>query len=140
MELYLPKFKRRVLSEKTDGKEDMFLFLTEDLKYKVDSEKYPNAIFLFKNEELWFEIYKKQDEKNGYFYCSYRHYWSVFEREFGLKYAEIQELTKNMVETHFKLSRLTPKHFNNRSMDRVETHFKLSRLTPRSKSKKTVAG
>ena len=104
----LPKFKRRVCFEKKNGKEDLFLYLIEDLVIKIDKEKYPNSIFLFKNGEVWFEIYKRQDEKNGNIWCSNKHYWLVFEREYGLNYTEIQELTKDMVGKHFKLKELTP--------------------------------
>ena len=46
--IYIPKNKRRVLFEKVDGKEDMFLFLVEDLEEKIDKVNYPNSVFFFK--------------------------------------------------------------------------------------------
>ena len=38
-----------------------------------------------------------------------QHYWSVFEKEFGLNYAEIQKFTKDMVEKHFKMKAIISK-------------------------------
>ena len=128
--IYIPKFKRRVLFEKTNGKEDVFLFLMEDTVSKIDEKEYPNYIFLFKEEKTLFEFYKIQDEKNGHFYCSYQHYWSVFEREYGLNYTEIQKFTKDMVEKHFKTKVLTPIDMEYDLTVTVEKHFKTKVLTP----------
>ena len=62
------------------------------------SDEYPDSIFYKKDGIILFE----QDLKNERLICSYqhRHYWSFFEREIGLSYSEIQELTKALVGEH----------------------------------------
>ena len=88
--------------------EKRFLELCEGLELKENRNKFPNFTFLIKNGEVWFEIEKKQNEKTGYFWCSFDHYWLIFEKEFELKYTEIQSFTKGMAERYFKLKDLTP--------------------------------
>ena len=69
-----------------------------DLKpYKTD--EYPNFIFFMKDGEVIFDYNKK----NGDVYISYGHIWSFLNSFFGLKYTEIQDLTKEWVEEHYKL-------------------------------------
>ena len=128
--IYIPKNKRRVLFEKTNGKEDLFLFLMEGTVSKIDEKEYPDYIFLFKGDKILFDFYKIQDEKNGHFWCSYQHYWSVFENEYGLNYTEVQEFTKDMVEKHFKMKVLTPSKAEDWKLFLVEKHFKMKVLTP----------
>ena len=110
--IQLPKIRRKMLVEKRLSKErqmeDLFLHLCEGLEIREDRNRYPNSIFLMKNGEVWFEIEKEQNEKNGKFWCSFEKYWSVFEKKLRLNYTEIQSFTKDMVERHFKLSGLTP--------------------------------
>ena len=86
-----------------------------------ETEQYPNFIFFMKNDEVIFEYNKK----NGKVYISYEHIWSFLSSFFGLKYTEIQDLTKEWVEEQFKLSVTTT--FRNEGMDRtqVEEQFKL---------------
>ena len=129
--IYIPKNKRRVLFEKTNGKEDLFLFLMEGTVSKIDEKEYPDYIFLFKGDKILFDFYKIQDEKNGHFWCSYQHYWSVFENEYGLNYTEVQEFTKDMVEKHFKMKVLTPLGGLDNLSLQVEKHFKMKVLTPK---------
>ena len=81
-------------------KESIFAELVANLERKEDRVKYPNSVFwMNKDGEFMFE---HDDEKNGYFWCSYARVWSVFETKFGMKYDEIQSFTKGMVEEHFK--------------------------------------
>ena len=65
-----------------------------------ETDKDPNFIFFMKNDEVIFDYNKK----NGNVYISYDHIWSFLESFFGLKYTEIQDLTKEWVEEHYKLS------------------------------------
>ena len=65
--------------------------------YKTD--KYPDFIFFMKDGEVIFEY----NIKNGVVYISYDHIWSLLESFFGLKYEEIQDITKQWVEEHYKL-------------------------------------
>ena len=86
-----------------------------------ETEQYPNFIFFMKDGEVIFDYNKK----SGKVYISYDHIWSFLESFFGLKYTEIQDLTKEWVEEQFKLSVTTT--FRNEGMDRtqVEEQFKL---------------
>ena len=68
-----------------------------DLKpYKTDRE--PNHIFFMKDDEVIFDYNKKNKDV----YISYN-IWSFLESFFGLEYKEIQYLTKEWVEEHYKL-------------------------------------
>lgn len=101
-------YKNRILIEKWPiSKEDMFFELIQDLEVKVDLEKFPYSTFFFKNKEIWFEIWKKQDEEYGYFYCSYNKMWSIFKDEYRLNSVEIKYFIKDMIEKYFKMN-LTP--------------------------------
>ena len=64
-----------------------------------ESEKYPDYIFFMKNGESVLEYNKE----NGVVYVSYNKIWSFFKSYFELKYVEIQGLTKEWVEEHYKL-------------------------------------
>jgi hypothetical protein len=66
----------------------------------IEMNKWKNYIFFMKNDKVIFEYNKK----NGKVYISYEHIWSFLSSFFGLKYTEIQDLTKEWVEEHYKLS------------------------------------
>ena len=74
--------------------------LIDDLEIKVDEEKYPYSIFFFKEDKLLFE----QDSRSDVFWCNYDKIWSVFEKEYHMKYEEIQSFIKDMMEKHLKMS------------------------------------
>ena len=69
-----------------------------DLK-PFETEKYSNYIFYMKNGQVIFEYNKK----NGYVYVNYDEIWSFFEKFFGMEYQQIQDITKEWVEEHYKL-------------------------------------
>ena len=87
--------------------------MTDNLKNKIikylnseypeleqfETEKYPGYIFFMKDGKVIFDYNKK----NGYVYISYDKIWSFMESFFGLEYEEIQILTKEWVEEHYKL-------------------------------------
>ena len=87
--------------------------MTDNLKHKIikylnseygdleqfETEKYPDYIFFMKDGKLIFGYNKK----NGYVGVSYDKIWSFLENFFGLEYEEIQGLTKEWVEEHYKL-------------------------------------
>ena len=62
-------------------------------------EKHPDYIYFMKDGEVVFDYNKK----NGYVGVSYDKIWSFLENFFGLEYEEIQDLTKEWVEEHYKL-------------------------------------
>ena len=87
--------------------------MTDNLKHKIikylnteypeleqyETEEYPEFIFFMKDGEVVFDYNKK----NGYVYISYDNIWSFLMNFFGLEYEEIQGLTKEWVEEHYKL-------------------------------------
>ena|SRR3970040_1586539 len=99
------KYHRKLLTEKYPiKKEDRFLELIDDLEIKIDKKIYPKSTFFFKGDVLLFE----QDSKNDTFWCNYYEIWSVFGKEYHMKYEEIQSFIKNMMERHFKMKVFTP--------------------------------
>jgi hypothetical protein len=65
----------------------------------IETDKYPGFIFFMKDDKVIFDYNKK----NGNVYISYDHIWSFLTSFFGLRYTEIQDLTKEWVEEQFKL-------------------------------------
>jgi len=84
---------------------DLFHTLTKNLVVKIDEKEYPNWIYYFNKEN---KIIFEYNTKNGYFWCNYKLYWSIFYEKFGFNYNQIKYLTKDMVENHFKLGGITP--------------------------------
>ena len=62
-------------------------------------EEYPDYIFHMKDGKCILQ----HNKKNGYVGISYDKIWSFLESFFELKYKEIQVLTKEWVEEHYKL-------------------------------------
>ena len=106
VKITLTEQQLKEIKEQTEkpSKEQIFLDLWNGCTIKFDFEKYPEKIFLMKNDKVIFE----QDHKNGRLWCNYNRVWLIFEKEFGMKYDDIQSFIKNMVEKHFKLWVLTP--------------------------------
>src|SRR6185312_5103719 len=61
------------------------------------------------------------NSKSGCLWLSYNNIWSVFEREYHMKYNEIRSFIKNEVETTFNCTDVTPSVVCNRSISWVET-------------------
>jgi hypothetical protein len=64
-----------------------------------ETEEHPYHIFFMKDDKVIF-FYNK---KNGEVYISDDKIWSFLQNFFGLKFEEIQDLTKQWVEKHYKL-------------------------------------
>jgi hypothetical protein len=64
-----------------------------------ETKKHPDYIFFMKDGEVVFDYNKK----NRVVYFSYDKIWSFLQDFFGLEYVEIQDLTKEWVEEHYKL-------------------------------------
>ena len=122
-------------------KEKLFLELVGGFRWECDLEKYPNSLFVFKNEICIFEIYNpesinpkkiissyrfglKQDLKNADIWFNYDKIWSIFESKFGMKYNDIQSFMKDMIEKHFKIRINTVSVFNGEKTNAAEKHFK----------------
>ena len=84
--------------------EQWFLEQITDLEKKRSDYFFPRSIFFIKNGEVLFEY----DQKFKFFWCDYGKIWSVLETEFDLKYEDIGELIKSMVEEHLNFGRVIP--------------------------------
>ena len=87
----------------TENKRNQIVIKWLNSKYgdltPYETEKYPDYIFFMKDGKLIFVYIKK----NGYVGVSYDKIWSFLQNFFGLEYEEIQDLTKEWVEEHYKL-------------------------------------
>ena len=86
------------------SKEKRFWGLWSGLTMKVDRDQYPKSTFWFAGDDLiieWQHIY-------GQLWISHSDIWSVFEKEYGLNYNDIQSFIKVEVEKHFKIGSVTP--------------------------------
>ena len=117
-----PRIKRMVLIEKkSQSAKSFFLNYIQDLEVKIDKKRYIDTVFYFKNGCCLFEY----NEKNGYIYCKYDGFWSVFEREYHMNHQQIKAFIKNGVEEHFKIKGTTPNRYNAYCLAEVEEHFKI---------------
>ena len=66
---------------------------------RYETDKLPNYIFFMKDGEVIFEYNKKNERV----FISNDKIWSFLESFFGLEYEEIQDITKQWVEEHYKL-------------------------------------
>ena len=66
-------------------------------RYGMD--EYQDYIFFMKDGEVIFNY----NRKNGSCYISYEEIWSFLESVFQLEYGEIQDITREWVEEHYKL-------------------------------------
>ena len=87
----------------TENKRNQIVIKWLNSKYgdltPYETEKYPDYIFFMKDGEVVFDY----DEKNKVIFISYDKIWSYLKNFFGLEYEEIQDLTKEWVEEHYKL-------------------------------------
>jgi len=109
--------------------------MTDNLKHKIinylnseypeleqfETEEYPGYTFFMKDGEVIFYYNKK----NGYTRISNNKIWSVLGNFFGLEYEEIQDITKEWVEEHYKLGLTTTFTINGLVSNWVEEHYKL---------------
>ena len=87
---------------------------------RFETDKLPSFIYFMKNGKVIYEYNKK----NGNVYISYDKIWSFLESFFGLKFKEIQSLTKEWVEEQFKLD-ITTNAVLDAKQKSVEEHYKL---------------
>ena len=75
----------------------------KDLERVINGDK---TIYYNKKGEWVFYYY--QDRENGHVWFSYLGLFKIFEKEFSLKYREIQELLEEWLELTYNLKGLTP--------------------------------
>ena len=79
-----------------DNFDDLKKVIKDDKTYYVDSERKP--LFMY-----------YQDLDIGVVWVDYNRIWSVLEKDFGLKYSEIQGLIEDWLGETYKLRGLTPR-------------------------------
>ena len=97
---------------------ERFQELLNGCTIKIDREKYPNSIFLFKGDKCFFEF------ENDNFWISYFNVWEIIEKEFKIDYDKIQALIKSEIEEHFKCDGVTPPTIKLLYPKLIEDHFK----------------
>jgi hypothetical protein len=80
-----------------------YLHLFDDLDV-ILSEEWPELTLFRYQPKHNFMIYNRQ---NDYVFINYNEIWSVLENHFGLKYSEIQELTKMWLGEVYNLRVIT---------------------------------
>ncbi len=91
-------------------KEERFKELISDLytgDYSVDIivDGSLKNIEWFNSKGEWLIHY---DEEGGYTDIRYHRIWSVFQKEYDMKYDDIQQFMKDMLFTHLKIKETTP--------------------------------
>ena len=81
-----------------DEKEQLFINLIQDCDIKLDQQKYPFSIFMFKDDKRMFEY----DWKKDTLWCSHSRVWIVFRDTFKMNSQERKHFISDQVETHFK--------------------------------------
>jgi hypothetical protein len=66
---------------------------------RYETDKYPDYIFFMKDGEVIFDY----NQKNGHCHIGYDEIWSFLKSVFQLEDKEIQGITKDWVEEHYKL-------------------------------------
>ena len=109
----------------TESQKDRAIIKLLNLEFgdleQFETEEYPDIIFFMKDGEVIFDY----DKKNGDVGISYDKIWSFLESFFGLEYREIQDLTKEWVEEHYKLRVVTTMEIAQKYFSNVEEHYKL---------------
>jgi len=89
-----------------------------------ETDKFPDYIFYMKNGEVIFQYNKEA----GVAHISYDKIWSFLESFFGLKYEEIEDLTKQWVERYYESDVTTTSNHRIFNPSEVEKHYKLDNL------------
>ena len=79
----------------------------EFIKYLVDILIYPDHFEInkwdihnfYKNDKCYFQY----NSKNDTLWCSYKHVWNIFEKEYGLNDKKIEDLLKDMLIGGFNM-------------------------------------
>ncbi len=95
--------------ENMKSKEEMFLELIDDLytgEYSVEItlEGRFKKIEFFNSKGEWFIDYHQEIKL---VYISYNRIWSVFEKEYNMKYDEVKRFMKEMLLTRLKIKETT---------------------------------
>ena len=73
--------------------------------YVVEEDKYYYIGHFYNDEGT---ILMEYNSKNEFLWCNYDLVWSIFEKEYGMNYDQIQALIKGLVEKDGKFRYVTP--------------------------------
>ncbi len=115
------------LPEGKDGEIISFMkSILEDLTI-FKHKDFPNSIFYMNSEGKWvFE----QNYEFDVFCVNYIFVWKVLEKKYSMKYTDIQEFIKYMVEEAFKQKVSTPLNIATLPLIQLEEAFKQKVSTP----------
>jgi PAS domain-containing protein len=103
---------------------DFILDKIKDLTLYIDEDGCHN----YMNSKC--EFIFQHDDKNGMLWVRYQDFWSVLEYKYLLNDVDIQVIIKDMVETAYKMSVVTPMARTTAYWKQVETAYKMSVGTP----------
>ena len=116
MKIIITERQRKLISEDEDR--DFLVIKKTAKKYlnkkygdltPYETKKYPNFIFYVdENKKIYFEYNKKNGETN----IEYDIIWTFLEEVFLFDYEQIQQVTKEWLEEHYKLSVSTTETIN----------------------------
>lgn len=82
--------------------EQVFLDIIDGCTIKIDKDRFPNSIFLFKGDEWMFEIEKST------VWCRWDKVWDKISVAISGDYAATQAFIRGLLEQHFKMKGVTP--------------------------------
>ena len=103
-----------------DEKEQLFIDLIQDCVIKLDQQKYPFIIFMFKDDDFMLEYHWK----NAFLWCSYDKVWKVFESKFNMSYDTWRRFIADQIETYFKFRPSITSINSFYSIPEIEAYFK----------------
>ena len=105
LEQEVKKLKEIINSPDQIPKEERFWqLILETNSIKRDKKIYPDSTFGFKDKDFLWEF----DSKKGYLWLSHKLIWSVLEKEYLLKYDDIQSFIKIEMEQQFNCKEIIP--------------------------------
>ncbi len=113
-------------------KEERFLELigdlyTGDYSIEVTLDKTLKIITFYNSKNEWLI---KHDQKNGYTCIKWSLIWLVFEKEYDMKYNDIESFMKDMLLTNLKIEGTTPRTSYCRIFKELLTNLKIEGTTP----------
>lgn len=96
----------KIFDEKPICTEDSAEYFIQSILDKMVMKtfnKFPDKIFYFVNDKLYFEMEADvQKRKNGILWVSYGHFCGILINKFQLKYDESKTLINTMIKQHLK--------------------------------------
>jgi hypothetical protein len=109
--------------------EQRFIELVDGLTVKIDKDWYPDSIFYLREDEYIIEV------ENDTAYLSKHLFWDIFKDEFGMRYAQIQDFIKSMLEKYLKIKVIKAMSSPAFLVDLLENHFKAKDAVTRNRLK-----